>query len=104
MQRETFHGKYQYMFIESICNDHETLERNYRYKMKFSPDYAGVDMEAVSAVRGLAWGLRVCVGGQPWVSVWLREAAPGGTMCSMGPHLHMAGSMSFALPDCSQLM
>lgn len=41
----TFHGKYQYMFIESICNDNEVLESNYRYKMKYSPDYQGVDTE-----------------------------------------------------------
>eukprot|EP00877_Chromochloris_zofingiensis_P010699 jgi/Chrzof1/5883/Cz16g19090.t1_FBP3A[v5.2] len=45
----TFHGKYQYMFIESICTDSQVLEQNYRYKMKFSPDYQGVDTEAALA-------------------------------------------------------
>ncbi|KIY93213.1 hypothetical protein MNEG_14749 [Monoraphidium neglectum] len=43
---DTFHGKFQYMFIESICNDTEVLQSNYRYKMRFSPDYQGVDTEA----------------------------------------------------------
>jgi hypothetical protein len=70
LQRETFHGKYQYMFIESICNDHETLERNYRYKMKFSPDYAGVDMEAVRAVTGWLWGRWGGANDAGMVSVW----------------------------------
>ena len=29
-QVNRFHGKYQYMFIESICTDHSVLEVNYR--------------------------------------------------------------------------
>jgi 6-phosphofructo-2-kinase/fructose-2,6-biphosphatase len=33
------------MFIESICNDEAVLEANYRYKMQYSPDYQGVDVE-----------------------------------------------------------
>eukprot|EP00210_Caulerpa_lentillifera_P001990 g1908.t1 len=40
-----FEGRYQYMFIESICNDEEVLEQNYRNKMKYSPDYIGMDSE-----------------------------------------------------------
>lgn len=42
---DQFHGRYQYMFIESICNDEEVLEQNYRNKMKYSPDYVGMDSE-----------------------------------------------------------
>ncbi|KAG1663909.1 hypothetical protein FOA52_002672 [Chlamydomonas sp. UWO 241] len=38
-----FHGRYQYLFIESICNDTHTLEQNYLFKMRFSPDYQGVN-------------------------------------------------------------
>lgn len=41
--RERLHGRCQYLFIESICNDEETLERNYRNKLLYSPDYTGVD-------------------------------------------------------------
>jgi predicted kinase len=41
-----FHGRYQYLFIESICNDEAVLERNYRFKTKWSPDYKGVDPDA----------------------------------------------------------
>ncbi|CAD7703452.1 unnamed protein product [Ostreobium quekettii] len=40
-----FHGRFQYMFIENICNDEEVLIENYRQKMKYSPDYLGVDTE-----------------------------------------------------------
>ena len=40
MQRARFHGRWQYLFIESICNDPAVLEQNYRYKMMYSPDYA----------------------------------------------------------------
>ena len=39
-QRARFHGRWQYLFIESICNDPAVLEQNYRYKMMYSPDYA----------------------------------------------------------------
>ncbi len=39
-QRTRFHGRWQYLFIESICNDPAVLEQNYRYKMMYSPDYA----------------------------------------------------------------
>lgn len=44
--RSFFHCKIPYLFIESICNDYDVLEQNYRYKMLYSPDYAGCDMEA----------------------------------------------------------
>ncbi len=40
VQRARFHGRWQYLFIESICNDPAVLEQNYRYKMMYSPDYA----------------------------------------------------------------
>lgn len=45
---QQFHGRWQYMFIESICTVPEVLEENYRYKMKYSPDYQGVVVEKVS--------------------------------------------------------
>ena len=38
--RARFHGRWQYLFIESICNDQDVLEMNYRFKMMYSPDYA----------------------------------------------------------------
>ncbi|PRW44500.1 G8 domain-containing [Chlorella sorokiniana] len=47
--RTRFHGKWQYLFIESICNDMEVLENNYRLKMMYSPDYKGQDMEPALA-------------------------------------------------------
>lgn len=43
--RRRFHNHYQYLYIESICNDTVVLEQNYRYKMMYSPDYAGFDDE-----------------------------------------------------------
>lgn len=46
-QRQRFHGQFQYLFIESICNDQAVLEQNYRYKMMYSPDYAKVESEQV---------------------------------------------------------
>ncbi|MEW5299781.1 MAG: hypothetical protein WDW36_002760 [Sanguina aurantia] len=39
---QQFHGRYQYLFIESICNDPKALETNYHAKMSFSPDYTGI--------------------------------------------------------------
>ena len=47
LQKARFHGHWQYLFIESICNDTAVLEQNYRYKMMYSPDYAGADSEDV---------------------------------------------------------
>ena len=47
LQRQRFHGHFQYLFIESICNDTVVLEQNYRYKMMYSPDYAGFNNEQV---------------------------------------------------------
>mmetsp|Transcript_6882 Transcript_6882/g.17136 ORF Transcript_6882/g.17136 Transcript_6882/m.17136 type:complete len:656 (-) Transcript_6882:490-2457(-) len=44
-----FHGNYQYMFIESICTDEKILEQNYRYKMRYSPDYQGMGEERALA-------------------------------------------------------
>ena len=46
-QRARFHGKWQYLFIESICNDPAVLEQNYRYKMMYSADYKDVDTNEV---------------------------------------------------------
>ena len=46
-QMERFHGRYEYIFIESICQDEEVLEQNYRYKMLYSPDYVGMDPSTV---------------------------------------------------------
>lgn len=43
--KQRLHGTFEYMFLESICQDEEVLEKNYRLKMKFSPDYRGVNME-----------------------------------------------------------
>lgn len=48
LQRQRFHGHFQYLYIESICNDQTVLEQNYRYKMMYSPDYARVDSEQAS--------------------------------------------------------
>lgn len=48
VQRSRFHGKWQYLFIESICNDPDVLEQNYRYKMMYSPDYKLTNADAVS--------------------------------------------------------
>jgi len=44
--RDRLHGRVQYMFLESICNDPDVLEKNYRLKMRYSPDYRGMDMDA----------------------------------------------------------
>lgn len=43
--RGRLHGRFEYMFLESVCEDQEVLEKNYRLKMKYSPDYKGVEME-----------------------------------------------------------
>ena len=46
MQREKLHGRCQYLFIETICNDEETLERNYRNKVRLCAPltyYIGTD-------------------------------------------------------------
>ena len=48
LQKDRFHTKWQYLYIESICNDPQVLEQNYRYKMMYSPDYKDVDTEMVS--------------------------------------------------------
>jgi hypothetical protein len=49
---ERFHGRVQYLFIESICNDEATLKRNTELKLKYSPDYGDVDPKQV---QPLAW-------------------------------------------------
>ncbi len=50
------HTPTQYLYIESILNDVEVLEANYRQKMMFSPDYKGVDMEVAMKVCACVWG------------------------------------------------
>lgn len=67
-QREKFHGRWQYLFIESICNDTMVLEQNYRYKMMYSPDYVHSHTEEVSTQSrtvygGIQGGLRGGLGG-----------------------------------------
>ncbi|KAG2422824.1 hypothetical protein HXX76_015767 [Chlamydomonas incerta] len=47
--RSKFHGQFQYLFIETICSDPVVLEQNYRNKMKYSPDYKGVDVDQAVA-------------------------------------------------------
>lgn len=42
--RDRLHNRVEYMFLESVCNDPALLEKNYRLKMQYSPDYAGMDM------------------------------------------------------------
>ena len=40
------------VFVESICDDAELLEENYRFKIKNSPDYAGIpEEEALQDLR-----------------------------------------------------
>ncbi len=55
-QRKRFHGHFQYLFIESICNDQVVLEQNYRYKMMYSPDYANFDDEQVRPQLLMSFG------------------------------------------------
>ncbi|DBA78530.1 hypothetical protein WJX79_005894 [Trebouxia sp. C0005] len=43
--KNRFHNKWQYLYIESICNDPQVLEQNYRYKMMYSPDYKDVNTD-----------------------------------------------------------
>lgn len=47
--RDRLHGRFEYMFLESVCEDQKVLEQNYRLKMKYSPDYSGVKMEEALA-------------------------------------------------------
>ena len=51
--RARFHGRWQYLFIESICNDTAVLELNYRFKMLYSPDYTATQdtKEAIADFR-----------------------------------------------------
>jgi 6-phosphofructo-2-kinase / fructose-2,6-biphosphatase 3 len=44
---DRFHNQVQYMFIESICNDEETLRKNVELKLKYSPDYETMDNDMV---------------------------------------------------------
>lgn len=38
-----FHGKVQYLFIESLCTDADTIRKNTELKLKYSPDYVDMD-------------------------------------------------------------
>jgi hypothetical protein len=80
-QRERFHGTWQYMFIETICTDPSILEANYRNKMRYSPDYQGVDTEQVggAGATGLATVLHNSMGG------FLRLRAPPPRACVHPP-------------------
>lgn len=42
-----FHGIVQYLFIESVCNDQETIRKNSDLKLKYSPDYVNMDQKQV---------------------------------------------------------
>ncbi|KDD72310.1 6-phosphofructo-2-kinase, partial [Helicosporidium sp. ATCC 50920] len=42
---QRFRGRWDYIFVESVCNDREVLERNYKLKLLYSPDYAGMEPE-----------------------------------------------------------
>lgn len=63
VQRDRFHGKRQYLFIESICNDPDILAQNYRYKMMYSPDYRHTDPEKVQNPVHLACYVKSSVPG-----------------------------------------
>lgn len=43
--REVLHGRAEYLCLESICTDQETLDRNYKNKLLYSPDYKDMDEE-----------------------------------------------------------
>jgi hypothetical protein len=60
---DKFHNKVQYMFIESICNDEETLRKNVELKLKYSPDYEnmGSDEVCLAAVRCMLLYCSSCV-------------------------------------------
>lgn len=45
LQRARLHGRWQYLFVESLITDANVLEQNYRYKMMYSPDYRNQDPE-----------------------------------------------------------
>ena len=44
---DRFHGRVQYLFIESVCDDSDTIRKNMELKLKYSPDYAGMSHEEV---------------------------------------------------------
>lgn len=48
MQKARFHGRWQYLFIESIVTDPLVLEQNYKYKMLYSPDYRNQESSKVA--------------------------------------------------------
>ncbi len=100
-QRDRFHGRWQYLFIESICNDEAVLEQNYRYKMMYSPDYTEQDSEAVRArpiappcIQSAPHGTSAV--GEQCVSRMLTRWRAG---LSAAP-LHGCGPQAFILGSC----
>ena len=53
LQTKRFHNKWQYLYIESTCNDPQVLEQNYRYKIMYSPDYKDVNTEEVRSLSDI---------------------------------------------------
>lgn len=49
MQRARLHGRWRYIFIESVITDEAVLQQNYRYKMMYSPDYQNQDPSKVAS-------------------------------------------------------
>lgn len=47
VQVSHFHGRFQYLFIESSCDDPKVLEQNYMAKMRYSPDYKNMESAQV---------------------------------------------------------
>ena len=89
--RARFHGRWQYLFIESICNDPAVLELNYRFKMMYSPDYEAADTGAALAdfrVRRERWG----AGWGPCFGAF-RPARPPSPPMSPGAHQKLRGGV-----------
>lgn len=71
VQRHRFHGRWQYLFIESIITDPLVLEQNYKYKMMYSPDYRRQNPDKVRRAfwRHLGHEVRPAVAAcRPWTT------------------------------------
>jgi hypothetical protein len=66
---------------ESICTDEKILEQNYRYKMKYSPDYKVRVLPHSSCGSQVAAGQQGCEGPRPI------KAALGRIVCAVLHHL-----------------
>jgi hypothetical protein len=66
LQIDAFHGKWQYLFIETICNDDSILEQNYLHKLSYSPDYQNCSSEEVRGAGSSAGGLVA----HSWMHAW----------------------------------